>query len=370
MKEFLAERLLAEVLEWNTEEVAQERPILQALAQYKYDEYQQFSPGVRFIESLAIWLAQFETPEERKLAYDIVRDKLVFVSDAEIKHLVSIAYSQYIRPLLINQAASEMKVSRAQVNRITNSNLFKQLRRKTLFLGLSDGAHIGTFRRSNPRLSNEQIRPSYEMPKSRIQDLLIDLRKDLSQIDSNSRNLDNEGFSTLILLDDFSASGLSYFRETNKGQYKGKVAKLLQRLMENSDDISFAQLFEHGPLNIVILLYVATVAACSYLREAIEQFNIRSSHRHVNVQLMVLQEIPASTQIGSEYEALLKRYYDEGIVDRHYKVGNSDKPYLGFNECALPVVLNHNTPNNSVPLLWFDENRKYKGLFPRVSRHK
>ena len=43
MKELLAERLLASVMNWQPEDLARERPILQAMAAYKYDEYQQFS---------------------------------------------------------------------------------------------------------------------------------------------------------------------------------------------------------------------------------------------------------------------------------------------------------------------------------------
>ena len=58
MRDALAERLLANVMAWSPTDVARERPILQALALLKYDEYQQFSPGMRFVESLALWLAQ------------------------------------------------------------------------------------------------------------------------------------------------------------------------------------------------------------------------------------------------------------------------------------------------------------------------
>jgi hypothetical protein len=56
MRDALAERLLGSVMEWSNEDIARQRPILQALASLKYDEYQQFSPGMRFVESLALWL--------------------------------------------------------------------------------------------------------------------------------------------------------------------------------------------------------------------------------------------------------------------------------------------------------------------------
>jgi hypothetical protein len=57
MRASLAERLLATVMEWSPEDIARERPLLDVLARLKYDEYQQFSPGMRFIESLAYWLS-------------------------------------------------------------------------------------------------------------------------------------------------------------------------------------------------------------------------------------------------------------------------------------------------------------------------
>ena len=104
MREALAERLLAQVMNWTPEDVAEERPLLQAMAALKYDEYQQYVPGMRFVESLALWLNQFANMDEKKTAYDFVKNRLVFFSADEIAHLVSIAYPDYIRPLLIRRA--------------------------------------------------------------------------------------------------------------------------------------------------------------------------------------------------------------------------------------------------------------------------
>jgi hypothetical protein len=53
------------------------------LARYKYDEYQQYAPGRRFIESLALWLRQLQSEAERRTAYEFVRRRLIFVSTAE-----------------------------------------------------------------------------------------------------------------------------------------------------------------------------------------------------------------------------------------------------------------------------------------------
>jgi hypothetical protein len=67
---------------------------------------------------------------------------------------------------------------------------------------------------------------------------------------------------------------------------------------------------------------------------------------------------------------LLEQYYDPSIHDEHMKKGGTPDSRYGFADCGLPLVLSHNTPNNSVSLLWSPEDQKVRGLFPRVQRHK
>jgi hypothetical protein len=63
-------------------------------------------------------------------------------------------------------------------------------------------------------------------------------------------------------------------------------------------------------------------------------------------------------------------YYDaEALEDRSTKIGGEDVR-RGFGGCSLPLVLGHNTPNNSVALLWSYEDASFRGLFPRVPRHR
>jgi len=100
VKDALAEKLLAHVMQWGPEAVARERPYLQAMAAYKYDEYQQFFPGMRFVESLARWLNQFRTQPERQAAFEFVKGRLLFVSPAVMNHLAESAHPDHIPPAL------------------------------------------------------------------------------------------------------------------------------------------------------------------------------------------------------------------------------------------------------------------------------
>jgi hypothetical protein len=370
MRDVLAERLLAEVMNWTPEDVARERPDLQALAAFKYDEYQQFSPGMRFVESLALWLEQFESKDERNQAYNFVRSRLIYISYAEMAHLVAIAFPDFIRPLLINQTAIRLGTPERFVKKIAGSIEFKVLVRQSLFLGLSDGAHIDLFRRSNPELSNEQVWPTYEISGPKADDMLNKLGSDLEAWFQRKPSYDEKKFRIVFLLDDFSGSGLSYLRKEGTGsEYAGKIHKVLHKVhYENS----LNNLVDSKNLHICIVLYTATAQALEHIKDLTSSWLKENKCKNQYAALAV-QTLPDTTRLHPgkdiEFINLLKKYFDESIIDEHYRKGRHDEPHLGFDHCALPLILSHNTPNNSVPLLWFDGQRNCRGLFPRVRRH-
>lgn len=368
MRDVLAERLLAKVMKWTPEDVAREMPDLQALATYKYDEYQQFSPGMRFIESLALWLAQFQ-PEERKQAYEFVRSKLVFISAAETAHLVAVSYPDIIRPFLIRQVANKIKLPEYLVAKIVNSQEFSVLRRQSLFLGLSDGTHTDLFRRSNPEISHEQVYQTYDISDKKATDMLKKLEKDLRGILGKNPTKEENLFHLAFLLDDFSGSGLSYLRwDSENSEYDGKIARFYHSVFGEKSAMS--RLFDTSDMHICIILYMATNQARQHLEKLIDEM-IGSDNTKCTIRVVhTLQDsVKLNTENDKAFVNLIEKYYDSGIENEHYRKGHHIKPYLGYDECALPLVLSHNCPNNSVPILWFDETRKFYGLFPRVSRH-
>ncbi len=60
---------------------------------------------------------------------------------------------------------------------------------------------------------------------------------------------------------------------------------------------------------------------------------------------------------------LLHKFYDDSVEDEH-----KGQVLHEFADGGLPLVLSHNTPNNSVYLLW--EKEKTQPLFPRYERHQ
>lgn len=76
-----------------------------------------------------------------------------------------------------------------------------------------------------------------------------------------------------------------------------------------------------------------------------------------------------------EFGKLVQAYYNDAIANKnpHMKKGGEDARY-GFGKCGLPLVLEHNTPNNSLALLWAETSgegggRAMRPLFRRRQRH-
>ncbi len=359
MRDALAERLLARVMDWTPEDVARERPVLQALASLKYDEYQQFSPGMRFVESLAIWLEQFVALAERKAAYDFVQSRLVFFSHAEMAHFAAIAYPDVIRPIFIAQAAKDARLPPFRISQVLNSANFKLLQGSSLFFGLSDGARIDLFRRSNIELSHEQIFTGYELSDEKVGEI----RKWLIEKRGHT-----EVAPALVLLDDFSASGKSCLtaEETTP---KGKVAKFIERIKSSN---AWREVASFPQTRLIIVIYVATDKALENINLGVAA--LKTAY-NIDTTVLAVQSISRNLSLGpSDSDPMIaviknEKYYDASVEDEHTKKGNSGLKF-GFADGGLPLVLHHNTPNNSIFLLWVEGSAKVRPLFPRVSRHR
>ncbi|MGQ0552232.1 MAG: phosphoribosyltransferase-like protein [Planctomycetota bacterium] len=356
MRNALAERLLANVMNWSPADVARERPVLQALAELKYDEYQQFSPGMRFVESLALWLAQF-TPEERRIAYDFIRSRLIFLSEAEMAHFAAVMYPDFLRPRLLERAAAADKASPFHVGRVARGDTFRRLEASTLYFGLSDGARIDQFRRSNRELSHEQIFPSYELSEDRVGELQGWLEQ---------HGAGGSPVPAIVLIDDLSASGTSYLREED-GELKGKVAKFLRRITASA---KWKDVVKFPDTSVVVALYVATAQALENIRAGAKKLEAEFRAQVEVVPVQILDErLRISASSTEPFVQLVEKYYDPAIEDEHTKKGGTNVKY-GFSACGLPLVLHHNTPNNSLCLLWVENSEKVLPLFERFSRFR
>ena len=360
MNQQLAEKILANVMEWDTQEVKDNIRSLEHFAELKYDQYQQYQVGSRFIENLTIWLNQFSDIDERRLAFDFIKESIVFISQEELYHLINSIYADILKPIFREQA----KIICAN-NNITNKEEKKRIMyvigRQSLILGLSDGARLDVFRRSTPIISNEQVCINYEITDGRMKAIFEEIKKDATEYTDLYQyvGVSQSKIYNIFLLDDFSGSGISYLRkevdECGQKIWKGKIKKVIDQLRSQ---------LENNLKDIVmyVILYLATEKARLHIEE---QVKLYCEENDVKIEVHILQDIHCC-EPDEKLRLLMEKYHDSKIEDSHFKKGKHDNPYLGFDECSLPLVIYHNTPNNSFPIIWAGE----KALFPRVTRHK
>jgi hypothetical protein len=339
------------------------------VSRLKYDGYQDFPPGARFIESLVDWLQQFKR-EAREIAYDFMRRRLVYIGPAEMQHLVELFYPEEIQPRLVAASASALGVDPHLVWVDPKAKeAYARLRRKTLFIELSDGAHLDIFRRANAGLiSNEQIVTAPRINPEKWAELLEDLRKPPGAPDAR--------FSSVYLVDDFTASGTTLIRyDEAKGKWKGKLPRFWEEMKGYVKSH-----FEEG-WQAFVHHFVATAHACEEIQR--RERRLREEWGEGNwfpsLEFTFGTILPPTLPVNAEnphpFLGLVEECYDKEIeAGEHNVLGGSKDIRHGYGRCGLPLVLDHNTPNNSLALLWAESagregRHEMRPLFRRRQRH-
>lgn len=357
MQKELAQRLLSATLNWSGEDIEKYSNLIDNFAELKFDEYQQYKPGSRFVENLCSWLNQFTSNNEREIALNFVLKKLMFISVSEMHRLIETVYHEKIHPLFLNHSADIMRKN-PQVSTLQD-RIVKIVKTKSIFLAMSDGARIDVLRRL-AQLAHDQVCVDYDLSELKYSEIKAEMKKRVEAMDpeENLTAFMSEGVEHIFLLDDFSGSGISYLRREGN-VWKGKISKVLKRL-ETESIIS-----TNVKPQIHIILYLATPKALKNIQNNLE---ILCQTYSCDIDIQCVQVVNP-VELNEQEEALFSKYYVDiknEVEDSHYKKGNMSNPHHGFDGCCLPLVLYHNTPNNTFPIIWAGEH----ALFPRVTRHK
>lgn len=370
MNQDLALKVLGQIMGWSNDRAREEFRWLKLMARLKYDGYRAFQAGMRFIESLATWLQQFKQ-DQRETAYSFVRHSLVYISPMEMQRLVEQLYPRTVRDRLIRVVASDCGIQPYQVfNRA--SDKLDRLRRQTLFMGLSEGARIDTIRHVNSGvLNNEQMVLFTQLDTEKWEDLLTRLRNDLN--DCHAR------FRIVYLIDDFIGTGTSLLRLDDHNEWKGKLVRFMNSVESANSDLGSDRLFDDRS-ELCIHHYVRAFDPPAYALvdkyiEARPKIWLQTWHCSYG-QSLPNYLLPNGDH--ADFIKLTKIYYDSIIETPHTSIGGVQHLGLGYGGRALPLVLEHNTPNNSVALLWAetdggDRSRGHthamRPLFRRRQRH-
>lgn len=364
MNESLTIRALEKVMQWDEETIARETIWLRLMSHFKYDSYRDYLGGVRFLERLVDWLQQFKQ-QDRQAAYDYVRQRLIFVSYAEMQHLVDWFFPAFVQPVLISHVATKLGIPQYLLwNQDKAESEFDLSLRKTLFVGLSDGARMDMLRRTNERrVSNEQVLVTTQINDSKWRDVLEELREDLED--------DQARFSRIFLVDDFAGSGKTLLRRDKKGVWTGKLKKFRDEQSEIFDTH-----LEPG-WTLHVHHYVGSHEASKRISATADEAGRElGSDWFQNLSftygLILPENVRLTPDQNSSFWSQTETYYDPIIETEAIRVGGKTAK-RGFGDCGLPLILEHNTPNNSVALLWAEttgeKGHPMRPLFRRAQRH-
>ena len=176
MNSNLANQLLASIMKWDAQTLASERAALEFMGSMKYDGYDRYMPGMRFMSSLVQWLNDIDEAD-RDEAFKFIKERLVFISSTQMNYLVDLLYDSKIRPSLLDMATSETGMRSYMRSNAKVRERFEIEKRSSLVIGLSDGAHTDILRRS-AQFNNEQVLTNYYPDGKKLKDMLEALRKD------------------------------------------------------------------------------------------------------------------------------------------------------------------------------------------------
>lgn len=373
----LAKQFLAQLMQWDDIEATEHLQEIDLMSDIKYDSYDQFMPGIKFVGNFYLWLSQFEDIDERKLMYEFVKKYIIYINSTQISHLIDLLYNTKIIPAIRQKVVEDFRnqgltVNKYNYKRLENAAEFKSHKRKALFIGLSDGSHIDIIRR-NSYLDNDQVLTNYYPDDTKIKELAEELEKSKDLVEGSGKK-----FESIALIDDFTASGSSFIRIKDDGTFAGKLPKFFEAIYGKDE---FKKLLVDG-FDIHLYFLIATKSALDHINVMLEQYKKQYPDLNLTVECVQMLYDDAKFTSHTDTESLAmqkvifqKRFVNEPALTKAYKqsypTGNTDY-YLGYRQCALTIVLNHNTPNNSLPIIWQPKRETGDRLYPlfyRITRH-
>jgi len=276
------------------------------------------------------WLSNFETDNERLTALHLL-SQFMYFGNTEIRLLLLELYNEHFKYPIIRK-------HRATLGRMISfqegEQHFTSVLGKTKFLGLGNpsesGNHLLYFLRQEAGLHKSSFASTDEL-------FTLSRRRKLK--------LKDPGITNYIFLDDFCGSGEQACRYWNK-----HFIKALRNLAPKA--------------NLYYFVLFATHSGLEYLRAKTQFTSIQSviefddSYSIFNSQRYFRGTPPEVTLKGAQ-ELALK--YGMVLWPKHP---------LGFDEGQMLLGFYHNTPDNTLPIIWSPGSHKksWKPMFTRYHK--
>jgi hypothetical protein len=271
-----------------------------------------------------------------------------------MRHLISLVPNSIIDTTLRRRIADQTETPHYRIAALERSAEFKALRRRSLVLGASDGARLDHLRRVSG-LSHEQFLPTHTPSPEQLKKLVDEMANAKLPEGAEHR------FEHVFLADDFAGSGRTLLRQSkDDSRYEGKIVALRTALDQAGNELVAAN------VPVTVIVYCASEQAVEQVQGCLMALDL---HAWEIEPVQLLSRSLRVTETAPAMASLCEEFFDESSADKY-----KGKAPLGYSECALPVVLSHNAPNNSICLLWLDtrdrpNSKQRRALFPRYERH-
>lgn len=290
-----------------------------------YNQYEPSSPpNPGYWKRLSDWLDNLK-PEDQELAFNLAA-RLFFIGREEIKAMYRVAYRGQIMRWLINIESLNLN------DAMLGFNLEKMLS-ETWFCPITDSFKINEFIHINNINNCINYRPDWQS------------LADLGDTDKVKKLMQDNNIKRIVLLEDFIATGTQAMKS-----------------------IEFAASISNSMCPILVVPLVM----CP---KAKDNFRLKNFPSHVTIdpvlQLEDMHFISTDVMKNSadfnHFKQLAEKTYLQ-VTNGVYPHPN-EKPYdpLGFEKTGGLLILNTNTPDNTLPLLHW-QSVSWNPLFPRHSR--
>lgn len=306
-------------------------------------EYRVFRPQVEE------WLANFKTKEEQDYALFLL-SKMMYFSSMSIRNLLRTLY----RDLYKYPIVEHIRRNNGDIIDETFIELqFRDIRNKTRFFGVGNpsdsGVHLLYYFRQENKIPKSLFTNTDDVTQ-RHSDGSITLRPEIQ---------DAEQF---VFIDDICGSGEQATTDTNVMRCVSAI-----RSIKPTAKISYLMLFglSDGITRVKNSGLYDTVEAVIELDESYKCFSDKSRY---------FKDCPFDK---IKAEDIATKYGKYLILEWMKRCGKTpaqqalavDKYALGYGKCQLLMSMHHNTPDNTLPIVWLDEVEDiWKPIFKRYNK--
>lgn len=301
-----------------------------------------------------------------------------YLNDSTLKERIKIAlqyvkgeYRQYVLALFANTIYFPNTFSKSVLQHLLNSLLFRYgirwetLGKRCLILEQDPTGIVNDFLRTNHihgRLDKQTFQRTQQVKT--FVEIAINNNNGNMQIENVSEFLNREYWIVLV---DNSLSGTSLISD-------------LHRL------IDLANMIDNTPKKIILLIRTLAGMAYSEIKKSFAK-EINECFIEVNYGLLLDKRFIINSNSGHWKECIFfndeetyagvgeacrwltsqPEYVNDPLLNSQKKNSIGDEQMtFGFKGCGITFVSSENCPSDSLPLLWYENDRLYKSPFPRV----